>query len=211
MRLSETMRFHWTQEEDFLNFRSVRFFYDRQKEIPDRLLERWADSRRKNKRLTVNDFVEIARLSDTQLDSNVIAAGVMANFKLQEWEIARSTNLRPHWRFLGQLAPVSRQAAIEGNGLTFEQLPLGQRLLFAGLAFDTAHSKKEPDMDDLIGATLRVEWDAPDKTNKPAETSMDKFIMGGGGGNFTRFIYAAKNKERWRSLYGPFNAVIRLP
>ena len=211
-RLSDLQRFHWTQEENFLNFRSVRFFYNRQKEIPDRLLERWANSRRKNKRLTVNDLIEIARLSDAQLDSNVIAAGVMANFKLQEWEAARSTQMRPHLRFLGQLAPVSRQAAIEGNGLTFEQLPLGQRLLFAALAFDAARTKKEPNMDDLIGATLRVEYDAPDKPiEKTTEKPLLGFILEGGGGNFTRFIYSAKNKDRWQSIYGPFNAMTRLP
>ena len=212
MRLSETMRFRWTEEENFLNFRSARFFYDRQKEIPDRLLERWADSRRKNKRLTVNDFVEIARLSDAQLDSNVIAAGVMANFKLQEWEVARSTNLRPHWRFLGQLAPVSRQAAVEGNGLNFEQLPLGQRLLFAALAFDTPHSKKEPNMDELAGATLRVAFDLVDKpVEKDESAAMDKFMLNGRGGNIARFIYTAKNKDQWHCIYGPFNAILRLP
>ena len=62
------MRLRWTRDsapgagsgEAWLQFRSASFFHDRLKEVPNRLLERWAESRKRNGALTLDDLIEIA-------------------------------------------------------------------------------------------------------------------------------------------------------
>src|SRR5205823_5106104 len=93
-QLGETMRLRWRLDGDsaggtraaghgatasgaekrWLQFRSATYYQDRLKEVPNRLLTRWAQERsdaggrRRHATLPLDDLVEIAGLSDAQLN-----------------------------------------------------------------------------------------------------------------------------------------------
>src|SRR5581483_4826440 len=92
---------------DWLQLRTTSYFNDRLKEVPNRLLNRWAASRRRNGALTVEDLVEIAQLTDAQLDSRTMAEGARLLYGLREWQLAGA---RRHWRYLAGFTPEQRRA-----------------------------------------------------------------------------------------------------
>jgi hypothetical protein len=104
-RVSEPMRLRWSKEGDWLQFRSASYYNDRPKEVPNRLLSRWAMSRRQHGVLTLDDLVEIAQLSDAQLDGAEMAEGATDCWGLKEWFLVRNGELRPHVRFLAEFTP----------------------------------------------------------------------------------------------------------
>src|SRR5205807_1850093 len=77
--LCDTMRLRWRKDAPptsggpavreagpWLQFRSVGYYHDRLKEVPNRLLTRWAAVRRQQGLLPLDDLCEIAQLSDAQ-------------------------------------------------------------------------------------------------------------------------------------------------
>src|SRR5204862_5387155 len=100
-QLGDVMRVRWHKEGSWLQFRSVTFFDDRRKEVPNRLLSRWAAARRESARyagtpaLSLDDLVEIAQLSDPQLDAAEMADGARDGWGLAEWDLARGGVVRP--------------------------------------------------------------------------------------------------------------------
>src|SRR5262249_50310255 len=68
-RVANAVGVQWSKDGNFLIARSTTSFWDRLKEVPNRLLQRWAKSREANSGLPVADLVEMAMLSDRQLDS----------------------------------------------------------------------------------------------------------------------------------------------
>src|SRR5262249_7385329 len=74
-RLADTMRVRWDKEASWLQFRSPTFYDDRLKEVPNRLLARWAAARQRQGMLTLDDLVEIAQLPDAQLDAAEMSEG----------------------------------------------------------------------------------------------------------------------------------------
>lgn len=109
----------WTsrrsQDKDggWLQFRSVSYYDDRLKEIPNRQLARWAASRHEKGALPLDDLIEIAQLTDVQLDSPTMAEGARDGFGLPEWDLAREGNLRHHLRYLATVQARTREAALE--------------------------------------------------------------------------------------------------
>jgi hypothetical protein len=166
--LADRMRLRWSRDSGahdaglWLELRSMSFYDDRLKEVPNRLLSRWAASRRAHGRLTLDDLCEIAQLPDTQLDGDEMAAGARELWGLKEWDLARSKLLRPHLRFLGSLTPDQRQATLRTEGLAFEQMSLSQQQQFVALG---EHGSTEPlpllSLEALAGGTLRVEYTQP--------------------------------------------------
>jgi hypothetical protein len=159
-RLAETMRTRWNKDGSWLQFRSLSFYNDRLKEVPNRLLDRWAASRREHGSLTLDDLIEIAQLSDAQLDAADMAEGARVCYGLTEWELARPAPARTHLRFLAGFTPEQRQQALGSSGLPFARMSLPQQQQFLQLAL-------EPDapplrsLDELAGATLRVDYSQP--------------------------------------------------
>src|SRR5205823_9991992 len=47
-QLGDAMRLRWTKEGSWLQFRSTSYYDDRLKEVPNRLLDRWAAARARN-------------------------------------------------------------------------------------------------------------------------------------------------------------------
>jgi hypothetical protein len=155
-RLADAMRLHWNREGSWLQFRSVSYYDDRVKEVPNRLLTRWADSRRRHGSLTLEDLIEVAQLTDVQLDSATIAEGVRQCFDLAEWDLVRSGNLRPHLRYLASLTPAQLQMTTSDAGLPFTRLSLQQQQQLIAHLGTRLHSLEE-----LPGAVVRVEYNQP--------------------------------------------------
>jgi hypothetical protein len=161
-QLADTMRLRWVKEPEgnWLQFRSTSYYDDRLKEVPNRLLSRWAASRRQHEALTLDDLVEIAQLSDAQLNGKEMAEGARLCCGLAEWDLARSSNLRSHLRYLAGFTPAQRQEALGGAGLLFSQMPLAQQQRFIELGLKP-NSDPLQSLEDLAEATLRVEYTLP--------------------------------------------------
>jgi hypothetical protein len=159
-QLCDTMRLRWKKEGDWLQFRSTSFFHDRLKEVPNRLLSRWSASRKEHGALTLEDLLEISGLSDPQLDAGSMAEGARELYGLVEWDLARKSSLRPHFRFLGQLTRAQRQEALSPAGLPFRHMLLSQQQQFITLAFG-ADASKLRSLDELAQATVRIDYSLP--------------------------------------------------
>jgi len=156
----------------WLQFRSASFYNDRLKEVPNRLLSRWAAGYpakaggREHGGLTLDELLEIAQLSDAQLDAADMAEGARDCWGLVEWDVARGRFQRPHLRFLAQLAPAQRQEALSAAGLAFSRMSLAQQQQFLTLR----DQPRVQSLEELAGATLRVgytqpggfQWDVPE-------------------------------------------------
>jgi hypothetical protein len=144
----------WT----WLQFRSASYYHDRPKEVPNRLLTRWAAARQQHGSLTLDELLEIARLSDAQLDAADMAEGARECFGLTEWNLARDRFFRPHLRYLTMLTPAQQQEAQGQIGLPFTRLTLAQQQQFIALEWDhnPPHSLEE-----LAEASLRIEHTQP--------------------------------------------------
>jgi hypothetical protein len=174
-QLADTMRLKWHKETEsretgqWLQFRSATYYDDRLKEVPNRLLSRWATARQSHGMLVLDDLVEIAQLSDAQLDAADMAEGAKECLGLAEWDLARHEDLRPHLRLLGSLSPAQRQGATAERGLPFAKLSLAQQQQFLALP-RTTWGLHVNSLEELAAVTLRVdysqpgwfEWQAPD-------------------------------------------------
>jgi hypothetical protein len=158
--LAGVTRLRWKKEGDWLQFRSASFFNDRLKEVPNRLLTRWAAAHRQHGALTLDDLVEIAQLPDAQLDADDVAEGARECFGLIEWTLARKRLLRPHLRYLSGLTPAQRQAALSSTGLPFTGMSLSQQQEFIAHALLPGADPLQS-VDELAGAALRVEYSLP--------------------------------------------------
>src|SRR5206468_785654 len=83
--VSDALGVRWRKEDDVLVCRSASYFWDKLKEVPNRYLQRWALSRDAAGGLPFGDFLEMACLTDSQLDSNAVAEGVEHWWGLREW------------------------------------------------------------------------------------------------------------------------------
>jgi hypothetical protein len=159
-QLSDVANLRWNKDGDWLQFRSASYFHDRAKEVPNRLLSGWRASRQKNGHLTLEDLVEIARLSDAQLDAAAMADGAIQCWGLREWILPRSGALRRDLRFLAELSPAQREEATSATGLAFTKLSLAQqqRFIEIGMRFD---DRPLLTLNELEGAVIRVEYTQP--------------------------------------------------
>jgi hypothetical protein len=159
-QLADGLGLRWREGDGWLQLRSVSFYHDRLKEVPNHLLERWAAARRQQSVLSLDDLIEIARLPDAQLDAESMAEGARVRFGLAEWDLARNRNLRPHLRYLAQLTPAQRQAAMSATGLPFTEMSPAQQQGFLAFApspwEESAYSPEE-----LSEAVLCVDYTQP--------------------------------------------------
>jgi hypothetical protein len=155
--LADAMHLRWKKEESWLQFRSTSYFNDRLKEVPNRLLARWAAARRQCGFLTLDDLIEIAQLPDAQLNAHEMAEGGRLCFGLAEWDLTRH-NLRPQLRYLAQFTPAQREEAMS-SGLPFTKMSLAQQQQFLVVALGSSEPLQS--LEELKGATLRVEYTQP--------------------------------------------------
>jgi hypothetical protein len=157
-RLADRIRLRWNREGDWLQFRSTSYFHDRLKEVPNRFLARWADSRRRHGALTLDDLIEIAQLTDAQLDAVGMAEGARACFGLNEWVLPRWKRIREQLRYLAEFTPDQRRQVQTPAGLLFSRMTLAQQRGYLARAF---HEGQNAHLDDLAEATLYVDYSLP--------------------------------------------------
>src|SRR5262249_18480576 len=75
----------WTKDNDFLLCRSTSYFWDKLKEVPNRYLQRWGEDRNAAGGLPLEDFIEMAGMTDQQIDSKPVARGIEQCWGLREW------------------------------------------------------------------------------------------------------------------------------
>jgi hypothetical protein len=166
-QLADAMRLRWTRDGAWLQFRSASFYHDRLKEVPNRLLVRWTASRTQHGALTLDDLVEIAQLSDAQLDAEEMAEGAREHLELAEWDLARSRAARAHLRFLGTFSPAQRLEVTSAAGLSFTRLSLAQQQQYLALGPAEAvrdgadRADRFEGLEELATASLRVDYTLP--------------------------------------------------
>ena len=69
---ADSLGAHWKKDGDFIEGRAAAFFWDKLKEVPNRLLDRWQTDSERNAGLPLNDLLQMALLSDQQLDSKFV-------------------------------------------------------------------------------------------------------------------------------------------
>jgi RNA polymerase sigma-70 factor (ECF subfamily) len=157
--LADAVHVRWTKDGSWLQFRSASFYDDRLKEVPNRLLARWAASRRVHAALTLDDLIEISLLPDAQLDARRMAEGAKECWGLTEWDLARSEKLRSHLRFLAGLTPGQRQEAVSATGLAFHHLSLAQQQPFITLSASAFADVRS--LEELTMAALYMDYTVP--------------------------------------------------
>src|SRR5439155_26806094 len=61
---SDLLGAHWKKDGDFLQCRSAAFFWDKLKEVPNRLLDKWQADSERNAGLPLDDLLQMAALTD---------------------------------------------------------------------------------------------------------------------------------------------------
>jgi RNA polymerase sigma-70 factor (ECF subfamily) len=167
-QLADRMRLRWNREATdsggvWLQFRSTSFYYDRLKEVPNRQLTRWVASRSEHGSLTLDDLIDVAQLSDAQLDGADMADGAREYWGLAEWDLVRSLPgalVRPHLRALAEFTSAQRQEMLSPVGLSFARMSLAQQQKFIAFALEFENTPLQS-LDELAGATLRVKYTQP--------------------------------------------------
>jgi hypothetical protein len=122
----------WTKDGDFLLARSTSYFWDKLKEVPNRFLERWLADRARAGGLPADDLLEMAALSDQQLDSTRVRQGIRHCWGLPEWRLLSrewmgSDPIRPYARLVAALPQAQRERALGAEGLAFADLNAAQQ------------------------------------------------------------------------------------
>lgn len=167
-RWADAARLRWSAQDSWLTFRSVSFFNDRPKEVPNRLLERWQMARKANGTLLLDTLAEMAQLTDVQLDAAASGEGARLLYGLEEWDMVRAPNLRHSWRLLASLPGGLRQALLSQTGVRYEQLTLAQQPWFVRATL--GENDPVATLDDLAGATVQLYF-GPEK--QAPEPSLD--------------------------------------
>jgi hypothetical protein len=121
-RSADAMGVRWRKDGSFLQCRSTAFFWDKLKEVPNRLLDRWEKDREAQGALPLDDLLEMAMLSDRQLDSTLVGQGVRHCRNLMEWGILADPQYAGSRRKLDQIRPFARFLAGLPSGLRLRAL-----------------------------------------------------------------------------------------
>ena len=134
-REGDALGVKWRKDGDFLLGRSSSYFWDKLKEVPRRLLDRWTKDAADENGLPFDDFLEMAQCSDAALDSLRVGQGVWSCWKLEEWErvsVSRDgrrdsplsgVNFRGLARCLANFPPALRDRLMQSGGMNFRDLP----------------------------------------------------------------------------------------
>jgi hypothetical protein len=66
--VGDALGVRWTKDGEFLLCRSTSYYWDKLREVPNRYLQQWVRDRDANGGLPFADFLEMATMSDPQLD-----------------------------------------------------------------------------------------------------------------------------------------------
>jgi hypothetical protein len=125
--VGDAMGVHWKQEGDFILGRSTSYFWDKLKEVPNQLLQRWIADRDATGGLPLADMLEMASLSDPQLDSLIVSEAITHCHGLRDWGHMRWPVYRRSARYFATLTPEQQQRAFTLDTLPFTELTPAQR------------------------------------------------------------------------------------
>jgi hypothetical protein len=205
-QVGDTMRLRWNKDGDWLQFRSTSYYDDRLKEVPNRLLEQWAAVRRKQDGLRLDDLIEIAGLTDTQLGAAEMAEGAKECYGLAEWDLARNVLVLPGLRYLAGFTPEQRRKAQEPEGLSFTEMSLAQQQGFLArrwpakrVGTNTPNTATPPSLEELAGAVLRVDYRQPGWYEwRPPGPYLLRWLVPVDPGPQVRLVPRPKVRERTR-------------
>ncbi len=187
-RTCDPLRLRWDEREGWLTFRSTDFFNMRLKEVPGRLLERWATARKKSGSLSPDELREISRLTDDQLDARSMLEGAKVLYGLEEWDWVSASNVRPIWRFYDGLTTDLRTAIQGEKGVSFGQLVPDARQKFLQAAYQHNKTMLEKIQQGSVSeaflkalqssASLKITLPAPGVVRKPGDAAfLFDFVM----------------------------------
>jgi hypothetical protein len=201
--LSDAMRLRWNKEPGsrdasaWLQFRSVTYYHDRLKEVPNRLLARWAAARREHGMLTLEDLVEIAQLPDAPLNASGMAEGARECWGLKEWDLARDWIVVANLRFLAQLTPTQRQEVQGTGGLLFSKMSLAQQQAFFNRRVTGQAEIRS--LEELAGSALRIEYTQPGWFEwAPPQNQTLRWAVRSGPGRAGTWLHVPAVRERTR-------------
>jgi hypothetical protein len=125
--VSDAMGVRWKKEGDFVLGRSTSYFWDRLKEIPNRLLHRWIADRDAHGGLPLADMLEMASLPDQQLDSVIVNEAITHCLGLRDWGQLRWPHARPSARLFAALTPDQQRRAFTPDGVPIQELSPAQK------------------------------------------------------------------------------------
>jgi len=116
----DAMHMRWSQDEGWLVGRSRAYYWQRVNEVPKSRLLAWAHERQRRGLTTLDSVLEMASMTDRQLQSVEVGKAIVNQWKLPEWGIPS----RPLWpfddepvllacRFLAGLPPDQLAAALD--------------------------------------------------------------------------------------------------
>ncbi len=146
-RVGDALGVWWRQDGGFLLCRSTSFFWDKLKEVPSRYLTQWQQERTRRGSLPFEAVLQMASLSDQQLDSATVGRGISHCWDLPEWGIVGNAakplegtgtatsgtpeELRAYTRFVAGLPAGTRNLTLRPDGLPFDALDRAQQQEFA--------------------------------------------------------------------------------
>jgi hypothetical protein len=163
-RVGDTLGVRWKMQNGALQCRSAAFFWDKQKEVPNRLLDRWQQDKRMEGGLPWSDLMEMASLSDQQIGSEIVGEGVDHCWGLEEWDLLVSTfgfgTARPWVRLVAGLPPGQRKEALSNEGLAISSLAPAQQqeasAIFAQILPN--FGQNPPDTQTLFSSRIRIDY-----------------------------------------------------
>lgn len=118
----DRMQYRWGLSEGFVTGRSAAFHWQRLNEVPKRLLQRWQIQRRHTGYLGLESVLEMARLSDRQLDAREVGKTVYCQWKLPEWGVLSRPFMTRQYngermaaRFMAALSPAQLSQLQQGT------------------------------------------------------------------------------------------------
>ncbi len=202
-RAGDAMQIRWMKDEGWLKFRSPDYYYSRPQEVPSRLMAHWAEEHKKHGALGLQELIEISQLTEAQLDSDTMAQGAVGYYGLEEWQIAREKQGRPHFRLLARLSRQQLGEAESEKGLAFSSLSPQLKREYIRLS-ESSQAGVWPSEVDMRSARLRVIY-TPEAAPHSAESLAHRLLVR----NAAVFLYSYGQPARF-SMIGPFNAIIGL-
>jgi hypothetical protein len=158
----DVMRIRWRKDGAFLLGRSSSFFWDKQKEVPNRLLDHWQMDKQQAGGLPMADLIEMALLTDAQLDSEFVGDGIAHCRGLREWRTLGSVmggySSRPFLRLIADLNAAKRDQALAPTGLPTSALTPAEQSAFLNVMGPRIQGDPEQISRFLTGTRIRVSY-----------------------------------------------------
>jgi hypothetical protein len=130
----------WKKEGVFLQGRDVTFYWDKLKDVPERLLTHWQQDAAQPEGLPLLDLLEIAQLSDDQLNAVATDRGVRECWNLPEYALmGPHSNIRTEARLTAQLTAAQLDQAQQAAGIPLSDLTPSRQEEWAAYLIQQRH------------------------------------------------------------------------